>query len=77
MKFVSFHFIHYFLIVLAPCNDGDLRLVGGIISNEGRVEICLSNSWGTVCDDYWGTPDATVACRQLGYSDESKVSKPE
>ncbi len=34
----------------------------------GRVEICNANVWGTVCDDFWGTPDAQVACRQLGFS---------
>ena len=52
----------------APCADGQLRLAGGNIPNEGRVEICMNNVWGTVCDNSWGTTDATVVCRQLGYS---------
>ena len=49
------------------CTDGSMRLVGGRSPNEGRVEICLNSQWGTVCHDLWGTVDAQVACRQLGY----------
>ena len=56
----------------APCSTGDIRLIGANVPNEGRVEICMNNEWGTVCDDSWGTPDATVVCRQLGYSDSGK-----
>lgn len=54
------------------CADGDLQLVAanGSLSTDGqgRVEICIGEVWGTICDDNWNTPDAQVACRVLGYS---------
>jgi deleted-in-malignant-brain-tumors protein 1 len=52
----------------AGCPQNSLRLQGGANSMTGRVEICNANVWGTVCDDFWGAPDARVACRQLGFS---------
>ena len=60
------------LVILASateyvnCTDGDTRLVGGETENEGNVQICYSNAWGSVCDDSWDTSDANVVCHQLG-----------
>ena len=52
------------------CTQGAIRLQGGT-STRGRVEICNSNVWGTVCDDFWSSTDARVACLQLGLPSSS------
>ena len=49
------------------CTNGAVRLVNGRAVNNGRLEICYNNQWGTVCDNSFSNTDARVVCRQLGY----------
>ena len=41
--------------------------MNGASNSEGRVEICLNDEWGTVCDRNWDDDDASVVCRQLKF----------
>ena len=48
-----------------------MRLRGGDLSHKiGGVEVCMAGQWGLrlVCDDHWDDDDASVVCRQLGYT---------
>ena len=73
LKNESFFIYCLLFPVFAPgageCVHGEVRLVGGNVSSEGRVEVCIAGYWGTVCDDRFAQVDAIVVCRSLNFSD--------
>ena len=49
------------------CTNGDVRLVGGQSSREGRVEYCYFGEWSQICSDFQ-MEEAIVTCKQLGFT---------
>ena len=61
-------------VLRGPCsNEGQVRLRGGG-SDQGRVELCLNGMWGAICASSWDDINASVVCRQLGYTGEGKYA---
>ena len=54
------------------CPHGEIKLVGGGVDYEGRVEYCDDGAWGTICDDGWTGEDAAVVCTMLGLPSEGE-----
>ena len=53
---------------------GNVRLVdGGGNMTEGRLEICVNEFWGTVCNDGFERNAVIVVCRQLGFPESGKL----
>lgn len=54
-------------VTVAPRLKAKVRLITGHKKNEGRLEVFINNTWGTVCNDNWTNYSAHVVCKQLGY----------
>ena len=67
-------YIYYSIMHAGNCSDGAIRLMNGRDQYEGRVEVCFSGLWGTVCDNHWDTTEAEVVCTQLGLLDSKRKS---
>ena len=50
------------------CNNGEIRLKDGAVAQEGRIEVCYNNIWGSVCGDGFDFTDAYVACKTISIS---------
>ena len=62
----------YNTVLGESCSHGNVRLVEGPVSSEGRLEICLQRRWGSVCYFSWDTRESSIACEQLGFQSESE-----
>lgn len=45
-----------------------VRLRGSTSPNMGRVEVYYAGIWGSIYSSNWDIKDATVVCKQLGYT---------
>ncbi|XP_067678760.1 uncharacterized protein [Haliotis asinina] len=65
-----------FLAVLTASAFGrTIRLASPLDNGVGRLEVYYNGTWGTVCDDGFGTNEAKVACRQLGRYDSGVIPR--
>ena len=58
----------------ASCSTGAIRLVNGANILEGRVEICINNAWGTICDSTFSEDESNVICNQIGPNNGKNIN---
>lgn len=69
----NFILIFIYLVVGVTCTDYDVRFQNGS-SDYGRLEVCLFEEWGSICDDGWDRNDARTICRQQNFDPSCKLS---
>ena len=58
------------------CEEGAVRLVGGVNKSSGILDVCTNGLWGRVCNAlrYWGSENAKVVFHQMGFLEERKYN---
>lgn len=55
------------------CEHGLVRLDSEVpVGLSGTVQLCVDGVWTGVCGEGWSALEASVVCRELGYSEYSK-----
>ena len=54
--------------IATTCEQNAIQLMNGQSKFEGCVEVYDNGEWRTVCSDMWDEREATVVCRQLGFT---------
>ena len=64
------------MLIIDLCNEGDMQLNSQyVISQFRQVEVCVNQTWRTICAQGWTANNTGVVCRQLGISDPQGILK--
>ena len=71
------HFFNLTTFTLAMCSTGDVQVISSANGNSGtgRAQVCINGTWGTICNDFWENVDASIVCKQAGYSEYGMATK--
>nr|CAD7443944.1 unnamed protein product [Timema bartmani] len=69
-----YYLISYTIVELSK-SPLEIRLVGGSVPTEGRIEVRHHDVWGTVCDDDFTETAASVICRSLKFGGPAEARK--
>ena len=46
--------------------------MNGYSEYNGRLEMCVNEKWGTICDERFGSEEADATCGALGYKNSGR-----